>query len=474
MLFDLQDQAVTEKIFKKFDTIIIGAGAAGITTAITLEKFGKSVALIEGGGLEYSEESQNIYRGDVKGDPYFDLDVTRLRYLGGSTNHWGGWCRPFEKIDFERNYLGEKYEWPIKFKEIDRYKNEACSILEIESSFELKSSDDPNVKAIKFQFSPPVRFSKKYLSKLKSSKLISVFINSNLTKVSGSNRNIHSVDINNYRQKKLNLRAKNFVFSMGGIENSRFLLWIDRSLPGIFFDEKLPIGKYWMEHPHFTLGRALIDNQKVSHNYYSLTDKAQKKLNILNCGFRIERLKDTKGLTKALIKDLLCIAPKLGKKFVELTGKNQYLCGAIFRAAWEQSPDKFNVVRIGNDTDKFGIPKVELNWKKNKIDRKTIKKSVFEFNEWLMKIDGGRIKLEEWMLTENDYPTDDELGGHHHMGGTRMHKSNILGVVDSNCKVFGSENLYIAGSSIFTTGGHNNPTLPIVQFALRLANHLVI
>jgi hypothetical protein len=235
MLFDLQDQAVTEKIFKKFDTIIIGAGAAGITTAITLEKFGKSVALIEGGGLEYSEKSQNIYRGNVIGDPYFDLDVTRLRYLGGSTNHWGGWCRPFEKIDFHRNYLGEQYEWPIKFEEIDQYKNEACSILEIESNFELKSSDDLNVKPIKFQFSPPVRFNEKYLSKLKSSKLISVFINSNLTKVSGSNRNIHSVDISNYKEKKLTLMAKNFVFALGGIENSRFLLWIDRDLPGIFF-----------------------------------------------------------------------------------------------------------------------------------------------------------------------------------------------------------------------------------------------
>lgn len=474
MLFDLQDKAVTEKIFRKFDTIIIGAGAAGITTAITLEKFGKSVALIEGGGLEYSEESQNIYRGNVKGDPYFDLDVTRLRYLGGSTNHWGGWCRPFEKIDFHRNYLGEQYEWPIKFEEIEQYKNEACSILEIESNFDLKSNDDPNVKPIKFEFSPPVRFNEKYLNKLKYSKLISVFINSNLTKVSGSNRNINSVDISNYKENRLTLRAKNFVFALGGIENSRFLLWIDRDLPGIFFDEKLPIGEYWMEHPHFTLGRALIDNQKVNHNYYSLTGEAQKKLNILNCGFRIERLKDTKGLTKALIKDLLCIAPKLGKKFVELTGKNQYLCGAIFRAAWEQSPDKFNAVRLGKTIDRFGIPKVVLNWKKNKIDRKTIKKSVFEFNEWLMKIDGGRIKLDEWMLTEEDYPIDDELGGHHHMGGTRMHKSKIFGVVDQNCKVFGSENLYIAGSSIFTTGGHNNPTLPIVQFALRLANHLAI
>ena len=33
--------------------------------------------------------------------------------------------------------------------------------------------------------------------------------------------------------------------------------------------------------------------------------------------------------------------------------------------------------------------------------------------------------------------------------------------------------LFLAGSSVFTTGGHNNPTLPIVQIALRLANHLV-
>ena len=65
------------------------------------------------------------------------------------------------------------------------------------------------------------------------------------------------------------------------------------------------------------------------------------------------------------------------------------------------------------------------------------------------------------MLTEKNYPIDDELIGHHHMGGIRIHKSNTLGVVDTNCKVFGSENLYIAGSTIFTTGGHNNLTINI-------------
>jgi choline dehydrogenase-like flavoprotein len=44
--------------------------------------------------------------------------------------------------------------------------------------------------------------------------------------------------------------------------------------------------------------------------------------------------------------------------------------------------------------------------------------------------------------------------------------------VDKNCKVFGVENLYIGGSSIFTTGGFTNPTYPIVQLALRLGDHL--
>ena len=54
-----------------------------------------------------------------------------------------------------------------------------------------------------------------------------------------------------------------------------------------------------------------------------------------------------------------------------------------------------------------------------------------------------------------------------------MSINSKFGVVDQNCKVFGSKNIFVAGSSIFTTGGYNNPTLPIVQFSLRLADHLI-
>lgn len=76
------------------------------------------------------------------------------------------------------------------------------------------------------------------------------------------------------------------------------------------------------------------------------------------------------------------------------------------------------------------------------------------------------------MINNHNYPENDTLAGNHHMGGTRMHKNITYGVVDKNCRVHGSNNLYVAGSSIFTTGGHNNPTLPIVQFSLKLADHL--
>jgi choline dehydrogenase-like flavoprotein len=58
------------------------------------------------------------------------------------------------------------------------------------------------------------------------------------------------------------------------------------------------------------------------------------------------------------------------------------------------------------------------------------------------------------------------------MGTTRMHRNSSMGVVDENCRVHGAANLYVAGSSVFPTGGTFNPTLTIVALALRLADHV--
>jgi choline dehydrogenase-like flavoprotein len=256
---------------------------------------------------------------------------------------------------------------------------------------------------------------------------------------------------------------------MGGIENSRYLLWFQEKYGEKFISKSVPLGRYWMEHPHFALGYALVDRRKVSDPWYSLSPEAQFDNQILNCGFSLQHLNEEE--TEKLINDVLYLAPTFGRKLYSLADKN-LIIGSKLRAVWEQSPDYENRVQLDSKTDRFGIPKAVLYWRKTAFDRRTIVKSVSEFNDWLLQADAGRIQLNEWILNNKDYPDNDELAGNHHMGGTRMHEDQRFGVVNSNLKVYGVENLFIAGSSIFTTGGHNNPTLPIVQFSLKLAEHL--
>jgi choline dehydrogenase-like flavoprotein len=63
-------------------------------------------------------------------------------------------------------------------------------------------------------------------------------------------------------------------------------------------------------------------------------------------------------------------------------------------------------------------------------------------------------------------------GDYHHIGTTRMHDNPRLGVVDKDCKVHGLANLFVAGSSVFPTGGFANPTFTIVALAIRLGDHI--
>src|SRR5262245_41702597 len=95
------------------DYCVIGAGPAGITCARALAAKNRRVLLIEGGEREASEQSQTLYEGETEGDRYFQLEAARLRYFGGTSNHWAGWCRPLEAFDFEGKTPQRVGRWPI-------------------------------------------------------------------------------------------------------------------------------------------------------------------------------------------------------------------------------------------------------------------------------------------------------------------------------------------------------------------------
>ena len=96
------------------DLCIVGAGAAGI--AIAREFIGRStrVVLLESGGFDYEADTQALYSGEQNGGiDYFPLESARVRQFGGTTNHWGALCRPFDELDFQRRDWVPFSGWPI-------------------------------------------------------------------------------------------------------------------------------------------------------------------------------------------------------------------------------------------------------------------------------------------------------------------------------------------------------------------------
>jgi len=113
-----------------------------------------------------------------------------------------------------------------------------------------------------------------------------------------------------------------------------------------------------------------------------------------------------------------------------------------------------------------------LNWLPSKADDITIRTLGQEIAKDFARTKLARIQLRDFVLDEN-IPIKD-YGHHcHQMGTTRMSINPKDGVVDFNQRVHGLENFYIAGSSVFPTGGGCNPTMTVLMTSLRLAKHLV-
>ena len=145
-----------------------------------------------------------------------------------------------------------------------------------------------------------------------------------------------------------------------------------------------------------------------------------------------------------------------------------------FRISAEQIPNPESRIIIGSEVDKLGLKRAVLSWKFQEIDKSTFREATMHFAKLFVERNLGRVKIDDWVFSSDaKFPGfPQEVGGNHHMGTTRMGATSSEGVVDRNQKVFGINNLYVAGSSVFTTVGYVNPTFSIIQTSLRLADHI--
>ena len=139
----------------------------------------------------------------------------------------------------------------------------------------------------------------------------------------------------------------------------------------------------------------------------------------------------------------------------------------------EHAPNPDSRVALGSTRDAFGMPRLQVNIAFGDLDIETVVRFHTLLADRLVQTDIGRL---HWDPLEARHRLRDQLDNFnshgHHLGTTRMATRPEDGVVDRNGRVHNVANLYVAGASVFPTGGHANPTLTLVALAIRLADHL--
>lgn len=486
MIIDLSKGEGFSRVAEHHDVCVAGGGVAGIVLAKRLAEAGRRVLLLEGGGSEFSEESQELYKGEITGREYYALETARLRFLGGTSNHWGGQSRPLAASDFAQNDDIPDSGWPLAFSEVDAYRRDACALLDIEDfpAPRRVGSSNGELQEIVFRTNP-IRAAERFREFLRSNNAITLCLNANLTaiQVDATSGRITAFTFKGYDPEQLphTACADQYVLALGGIENARVLLLLATEARQL---RDSAVGRFFMEHPSHTVALYLADRSPFGpqRKNFALTDLARQSYRVAGATISVEPLESDKiesfmDSAKYNLKALACLSEDVADF---LRHYQRFNCPGVgyIGVMSEQVPNFQSQIELSDDRDRFGLRKAQLNWRLTTLDKKTIRSASLSVGSYFANADVGRVRIMDWVLSGGKEVLpgldDDMVAGFHHMGGTRMGPSDRDGVVDSDCRVFGFPNLYVGGSSVFRTGGHVNPTFTIVQLALRLADHLVL
>jgi choline dehydrogenase-like flavoprotein len=136
-----------------------------------------------------------------------------------------------------------------------------------------------------------------------------------------------------------------------------------------------------------------------------------------------------------------------------------YVHWATLGALCEFLPYAGNRVTLADEKDRHGLPVAHFAYTQGEND-KLLVRAARQSMEDILRAAGA-----EKTMTINRFA--------HLVGGARMASSAERGVVDSDHRVFGVENLYVADGSVLPTQGSANPALTIMALAARLAARLV-
>ncbi len=506
------------------DLCIVGAGAAGIAIAHRLLGSGLRVCLLESGGLAHEDATQDLYAGDSVGHP-MEMDVGRYRILGGSTSRWTGRCAPLDPIDFTARPWVSHSGWPINAASLDAYYPDAQIICGFRAHWPQPGgamrgrangvNDEPDSFIWRFPRSADsarLDFSRTFRAALAADPNTIVVQHANVTALeTNAATRVHTIRAQTLAGAKLRVTARAHALCCGGIENARLLLDSAEDPQHALGNAHDLVGRFFMQHPRGVTAtvsataaqaRALqqqfnlfASRHTAQHEVgFTLTEHQQRERGLLNASavlayeaaphsgweslkllrarLRQHRLgRGTLREMQHLIADPFDVAMNTWR--LARGRQTAFLKPRISVVAdLEQLPDPDSRVTLSNRLDRLGRRRASVDWHISPLERRTARALTELVGNTLSRRRLGDTRLAAWLFETGPYVGRELLRTHHHIGTTRMATNPRHGVVDANCRVHGTENLFVAGCSVFPTGGHANPTLTIVALALRLADHL--
>lgn len=488
------------------DICVIGAGAAGVTIAQHFIGSRHRLLLIESGGLRFEYRPQRLSRGVISGEAYEPLNLSRVRQLGGSTGKagWGGWCKPLSTGDFEARPWVPLSGWPLDPATLTPYYDKARRSLALDDAIDWRSEalehKAENLLLEPCALSPAPDLGRNALPSLRTSPNIQVLHHATVTRLiraPGSAR-IDSVEVVTEHRQRRQVRAQIFVLAAGGLENPRLLLLSD-----IGNGHDL-VGRYFMEHPRIRWGRLtinaplgrlqpLVPNGQTPQSALAMANFAgltigsalEERFGLLKSRSWIKRMPPVgHGEAARALNDLsfwlrkgrrpphirrdtrvlLRHAPEAAVTiFDRLRRGQQGPVSYSFDTIMEQEPDYDSRVRLDEQRDVHGLPMIRLEWHLSQLVHDSFAKT-----RQLITQDLQRLGY----ACEDDVPSGPIRWVRHHMGTTRMARNARDGVVDSDCRLFDTPNMFVAGSSVFPCGGNDMPTMTIVALAHRIAERV--
>lgn len=463
------------------EVAVVGAGLAGIDVACALGRRGIRVVLLESGRLEFDPAIQELARVTCVGVPLRTPEThghlstflppmyrgyCRVRQFGGTTNVWTGKWRMFDAWDFEPRPWIPYSGWPIALEDVLPFYEETGRDYGF-GDFRAESERDPFRLARRllapaglephlfYWEETPTRAGPRFFQELKRSEHVDVLLGATATELvlDENLRTVRELSVATLDGRRIAVRADRFVLATGGLEAPRLLLASNRQIAEGIGNAHGLVGRFYMDHPKHK-GTTLRPGPALRRIFDGLNTRPRPRF-----GFSLAFSGDAQR-ARSLPNHAVFLRP-VGRTLAGRTGRFSVKLGL------EQVPDPDSRVYLGTDRDALGVPRLVVDWRFTPRDHDAFARLQGAIAGAFLAAGIGHADSGSRPLT-----LDDVVDASHHMGTTRMAADPSAGVVDRDCRVFGTDNLYIASSAVFPTAHAYSPTFTILALARRLTVHL--